>query len=146
MLKGDLASDAGTSSKQDLLNYRPGAYRSGAIDLLYITVWDHPELTAPSGPQQQLDANGRLVRPDGTLFYPYIGNIEAAGKTIEELRALIARRLTNYIDSPQVDVSILRFGSQRVVVSGAFDTAGEVPVDRKSTRLKSRHSCATRMP
>jgi len=128
MLKGDLASDAGTSSKQELLNYKPGAYRIGANDLLYITVWDHPELTAPSGPQQQLDANGRLVRPDGTLFYPYIGNIEAAGKTIEELRALIARRLTNYIDSPQVDVSILRFGSQRVVVSGAFDTAGEVPV------------------
>lgn len=128
MLKGHLASDAGTSSKQELLNYKPGAYRIGANDLLYITVWDHPELTAPSGPQQQLDANGRLVRPDGTLFYPYIGNIEAAGKTIEELRALIARRLTNYIDSPQVDVSILRFGSQRVVVSGAFDTAGEVPV------------------
>ena len=77
---------------------------------------------------QQLDANGRLVRPDGTLFYPYIGNVEAAGKTIEELRSTIARRLTNYIDSPQVDVSILRFGSQRVIVSGAFDTAGEVPV------------------
>jgi len=63
MLKGDLASDAGTSSKQELLNYKPDAYRIGANDLLYITVWDHPELTAPSGPQQQLDANGRLVAP-----------------------------------------------------------------------------------
>jgi len=128
MLKGELSSDMGTSSKQELLDFKPEAYRVGANDLLFITVWDHPELTAPSGAQQQLDANGRLVRPDGTLFYPYIGNVNAAGRTIEELRAEIARRLANYIDSPQVDVSLLRYGSQRVVLSGAFNTAGEVPV------------------
>ncbi len=128
ILKGELSSDMGTSSKQELLDYKPQAYRIGANDLLYITVWDHPELTAPSGPQQQLDANGRLVRPDGTLFYPYIGNVNAAGRTIEELRSDIARRLANYIDSPQVDVSLLRYGSQRIVLSGAFNTAGEVPV------------------
>jgi polysaccharide export outer membrane protein len=128
MLKGELSSDMGTSSKQELLDFKPEAYRIGANDLLFITVWDHPELTAPSGAQQQLDANGRLVRPDGTLFYPYIGNVNAAGRTIEELRAEIARRLASYIDSPQVDVSLLRYGSQRVVLSGAFDTAGEVPV------------------
>ncbi|MFL9814786.1 polysaccharide biosynthesis/export family protein [Stutzerimonas sp. VN223-3] len=128
MLKGELSSDMGTSSKQELLDYKPEAYRVGPNDLLFITVWDHPELTAPSGAQQQLDANGRLVRPDGTLFYPYIGNVNAAGRTIEELRAEIARRLANYIDSPQVDVSLLRYGSQRVVLSGAFNTAGEVPV------------------
>ncbi|MCQ4311653.1 polysaccharide biosynthesis/export family protein [Pseudomonas stutzeri] len=128
MLQGELSSDMGTSSKQELLDYKPEAYRIGANDLLFITVWDHPELTAPSGAQQQLDANGRLVRPDGTLFYPYIGNVNAAGRTIEELRAEISRRLANYIDSPQVDVSLLRYGSQRVVLSGAFNTAGEVPV------------------
>ena len=128
MLAGELPSDRGTSSKQELIDYKPEAYRIGANDLLYITVWDHPELTAPSGPQQQLDANGRLVRPDGTLFYPYIGNVNAAGRTIEELRADIARRLANYIDSPQVDVNLLRYGSQRIVLTGAFNTGGEVPV------------------
>ncbi len=128
MLKGELSSDRGTSSKQELLDFKPESYRIGPNDLLYITVWDHPELTAPSGPQQQLDANGRLVRPDGTLFYPYIGNINAAGRTIEELRSDISRRLANYIDSPQVDVALLRYGSQRVVLSGAFNTAGEIPV------------------
>lgn len=112
----------------ELLAYQPGGYRVGANDLLFITVWDHPELTAPSGPQQQLDANGRLVRPDGTLFYPYIGNISVAGKTIEELRALIAERLSQFVESPQVDVSVLRFASQTVVVSGAVVKAGQQPI------------------
>lgn len=128
LLQAEQGAVQESPAKNELLRYKPTPYRIGANDLLYITVWDHPELTAPSGPQQQLDANGRLVRPDGTLFYPYIGNVDAAGKTIEELRATIARRLTSFIDSPQVDVSILRFGSQRLIVSGAFSSAGEVPI------------------
>lgn len=128
LLKGDLISDMGTASRQELLDYKPQAYRIGPNDLLYITVWDHPELTSPAGSQQQLDANGRIVRPDGTLYYPYIGNIQAAGLTLEELRSNIARRLTSYIDSPQVDVGVLRHGSQRIVLTGAFTTAGEIPV------------------
>ena len=112
----------------ELLRYSPGSYRIGANDLLFITVWDHPELTAPSGPQQQIDANGRLVRPDGNLFYPYVGNIPAAGKTIEELRAYIAERLTQFVDSPQVDVSVLRFASQKIVITGAVIRAGQQPL------------------
>ena len=55
------------------------------------------ERPAPSGPQQSLEANGRVVRPDGTLFYPYIGAVKAAGLTVEELRASIAKRLTKVI-------------------------------------------------
>lgn len=120
----DAASQVRESVPPALLSYVPGDYRVGANDLLFITVWDHPELTAPSGPQQQLDANGRLVRPDGTLFYPYIGNVQAAGKSIEELRAFIAERLSKFIESPQVDVSVLRFASQTVVISGAVVKAG----------------------
>ena len=124
-----IAMDAATQVRESvpsaLLSYVPGGYRVGANDLLFITVWDHPELTAPSGPQQQIDANGRLVRPDGTLFYPYIGNIPAAGKTIEELRAFIAERLSQFVESPQVDVSVLRFASQTVVISGAVARAGQ---------------------
>lgn len=112
----------------ELLSYSPESYRIGANDLLFITVWDHPELTAPSGPQQQIDANGRLVRPDGKLFYPYVGNVAAAGKTIEELRAYISERLTQFVDSPQVDISVLRFASQKIVVSGAVIRAGQQPL------------------
>jgi polysaccharide export outer membrane protein len=102
----------------------PGEYLIGSNDVLYITVWDHPELTAPSGAQQQIDANGRLVRSDGTLYYPYIKEIQAAGKTIQQLRSDIAEKLSKFVSDPQVDVAVLRFASQKVVVSGAVLKAG----------------------
>lgn len=111
-----------------LTSYQPGPYKIGAGDILYITVWDHPELTVPAGPQQQLNAAGRPVQSDGTLFYPYIGSVDAAGKTPSELRALLATKLARYIESPQVDVSILTYASQRVWVTGASRQAATVPL------------------
>lgn len=127
-----IAMDAATQLRQalpaQLTEYKPGPYLIGPNDVLYITVWDHPELTAPSGAQQQIDANGRSVRPDGTLFYPYVGVLQAAGKSIDELRLEVTQALRQYVDSPQVDISVLRFGSQRVVVAGAVLKAGPVPL------------------
>ena len=105
---------------QELLSYQPEDYRIGAGDTLYITVWDHPELTSPAGSQQQTVANGRLVRPDGTLFYPYAGTIKAAGLTIEELRELLTKKLSSFVQQPQVDVSVVGFGSHRITLEGAF--------------------------
>lgn len=111
-----------------LLDYKPGEYTIGAGDQLYITVWDHPELTAPSGPQQQIYANARLVRPDGTLYYPFVGQIHAAGMTLEQLRARIADALAKYIEKPQVDVSIINYASQKVWLNGAFLQPGTQPI------------------
>lgn len=111
-----------------LLDYQPESYRIGPGDLLYITVWDHPELTVPAGSQQQLNAAGRLVNSDGALFYPYVGMIEAAGRTPQELRQFLSSRLARYIESPQVDVSILTYASQRVWVTGAADNSTSIPL------------------
>ena len=128
LIAQNAATYVSSSVPAELLAFKPEAYKIGPNDVLYITVWDHPELTAPSGPQQQIDANGRLVRPDGTIFYPYIGKLDAAGKTIEELRAAIAQRLTQYVDSPQVDLSVLRFASQKAILAGAVVKAGPIPI------------------
>jgi polysaccharide export outer membrane protein len=103
-----------------LTSYQPDPYRIGPGDSLYITIWEHPELTSPAGSQQQTGANGRLVRPDGTLFYPYVGILKAGGMTVEELRQAITDRLTKYVEKPQVDISIISYASQRVTLGGAF--------------------------
>lgn len=120
---------------QALLDYEPENYRIGANDALFITVWDHPELTVPGGPQQTADANARIVRDDGTLFYPFIGNVQVAGLTLEELRETLTRRLARFIEQPQVDVNVIGYNSQKIIVSGAFRNPGSLPVDARRLTL-----------
>lgn len=120
---------------QALLEYTPENYRIGANDALFITVWDHPELTIPGGQQQPSSANARVVRDDGTLFYPFIGNVHVAGKTLEELRDIIATRLSRYIEQPQVDVNVIEYNSQKIYFSGAFENAGIMPVNAQRLTL-----------
>ena len=104
---------------QPLLDFQPEDYRIAPGDALSITVWDHPELTTPAG-QFTAELNTRLIRPDGTFYYPYLGNVQAAGQTPDRLRAQIAGQLTRFITSPQVDVAVSRYASQRVFFTGSF--------------------------
>ena len=104
---------------QELTSYQPEAYRVTPGDTLIITVWDHPELTTPAGSQQQAITNGRLVQPDGTLFYPYVGKINVSGMTIEQVRSTLEKRLARYLRDPQIDVNVVGYGG-RVAVQGAF--------------------------
>ncbi|QWT20722.1 polysaccharide biosynthesis/export family protein [Bacillus sp. NP157] len=120
LLAMDSATRDHTQVPQELLDYRPGPYHIGVGDTLYITVWEHPELTSPAGPQQVAAANGRAVRSDGTLFYPFAGVVKVDGMTVEQLRTLITQRLAPYVEDPQVDISIITYGSSRVVMEGAF--------------------------
>lgn len=120
LLAMDRAAAQAAAVPEALLAYQPEPYRIGAGDTLYITVWDHPELTSPAGPQQQTLANGRLVRSDGTLFYPYVGSLKVSGMTIEDLRSAISDKLAKYVEKPQVDVSVIGYDSQRVLLQGAF--------------------------
>lgn len=122
------ASHQAFAIPEALLSYQPESYRIGPGDSLYITVWEHPELTSPAGSQQQTAANGRLVRPDGSLFYPYVGTIKADGLTVEELRQEITGKLTKYIEKPQVDINVVSYGSQRVTINGAFMNTAPQPI------------------
>jgi polysaccharide export outer membrane protein len=111
-----------------LLEYQPQAYHIGPGDTLYITVWDHPELTSPAGSQQEGSANGRLVRSDGTIYYPYLGLTKVEGMTIEQARQSIASKLAHWIKNPMVDISVANYASQHVVVEGALVKSGSQPL------------------
>ncbi len=107
----------------ELTRYVPEEYRIGAGDGLLITVWDHMELNSPAN-MDSGSASSRIVRDDGTLYYPYIDSVKAGGKTTTELREELREKLSKYLTGVQVDVKVQDFNSHRVILSGAFKTPG----------------------
>ncbi len=97
----------------------PLTYRVGPEDLLEISVWKEDALKKEA-----------LVRPDGGFSYPLIGEVQAAGKTVLQIRDEVGKRLEKFIPDPVVSVAILKIGSQRVYVVGKVQKPGEFPVGR----------------
>ena len=97
-------------------------YRIGPLDMVQVVVWEPPELTSPMG---QYQPAGQKVTTDGKLFYPYAGELQAAGLTAQELRIEITKRLSDKIlNDPQVDVRVSEYNSLKAVVSGEVKNPG----------------------
>lgn len=123
-LNGDL--------EQQLNDYQ---YRVAPGDVLTITVWEHPELTIPAGSFRTAAEGGNEVKADGTVFYPYAGELQVNGLTTAEIKALLEKRLASVIKRPQVDVRVADFKSQKVYVSGAVRQPGVIPVTKTPLTL-----------
>lgn len=124
-LNGDIANLISEDMRSELQGYE---YLVGPGDVLSIIVYDHPELTIPAGAERAAAEAGNAVRPDGTIFYPYVGRVQVSGRTTEQIRSLLTRRLGEVITDPQVDVSIAAYRSKKVYVSGAVAQPGAQPI------------------
>ncbi|MEC4750307.1 polysaccharide biosynthesis/export family protein [Methylomicrobium sp. Wu6] len=100
------------------------SYKIGPHDRLQITVWEHPELNDPGGEKINPDLAGKMVQDDGTLYYPYVGNVPVGGKTVDEVRELLTAGLSKYFKKVKLDVRVLSFQSHRAAVVGQVEHPG----------------------
>lgn len=103
-------------------------YRIGSGDQVRVDVWKNPELSALV-----------LVRPDGKISIPLIGDVQASYKTTDELSRDITEKLSNFIRTPQVAVIIDNPSSadfqRRVRVTGAVNNPISIPYREGMTVL-----------
>ena len=114
-------------------------YRLGPQDTLRIFVWGNPDLTPVTtnvtATNVATTPAGRTIDSRGNIFFPFVGNIRAAGMTVSEFRDRLSNALSRYIKDPQVEVEVAAFRSQKVFVSGQVKTPGIVAVTDQPLRM-----------
>jgi len=93
-------------------------YEVQPSDVLEVSVWREEELT------KQV-----IVRPDGAFSFPIVGEINAVGKTVEELRLELVQALRRIIPDVVVTVSVLEIKGNKVYVIGQVNQPGEFIVN-----------------
>ena len=78
-----------------------------------------------------------LVRPDGKISLPTLGDIPAAGLTPVQLGANITELAKKYIKDPTVTVAVLAINSKQVILVGEVNHVGPVPIRPSMTVLQA---------
>ena len=71
-----------------------------------------------------------LVRPDGWITFPWVGNVSAKGKNAQQLQDEIGTRLRKYIPDPNVSISVKKVAGYKVFIIGKVNKPGEFVVGR----------------
>lgn len=96
----------------------------GPEDVLTVTVWKNPDLS-----------RDLVVRPDGMISMPLVGDIQASGLVADDLARQIAERLKGFMESPTVSVSVTQVNSYSIFVLGEVRTPGKFPLKSYATVL-----------
>lgn len=105
----------------------PEGYRIGAGDVLQVLVWKEPDASLPSA----------MVRTDGKISIPLVGDIDVAGLTPEQLTASLADKLSHYINNPVVTVYARQINSRKIYVLGKVKKEGPILLLRPMTLLQA---------
>jgi polysaccharide export outer membrane protein len=114
----EVIAEANNSQKEFLL---------GPEDVLDIVVWKNDDLSQKAV----------VVRPDGKISMPLIGEVMASGRTANQLASQIAGRLKDYKDNPAVTVSVKEVNSYYVYVLGEVAKTGKYSFKSITTVLQA---------
>ena len=102
------------------------SYVIGADDVLLISVWKEPDLSATVP-----------VRSDGMISVPLLDDVQATGLTPMQLAALLNQKLKNYVVAPRVTVVVTQTNSHRIYVLGEVLHSGPISLLHKMTVLQA---------
>ena len=114
----EIIDEASNSSREFLL---------GPEDVLDIVVWKNDDLSQ----------KGVVIRPDGKVSIPLIGEVKASGRTANQLASQIASRLKEYKDNPVVTVSVREVNSYYIYVLGEVTKPGKMQLKSHATVLQA---------
>jgi len=97
----------------DVKEWTTENYLINTGDVLDISVWQVEELEKTA-----------VVRPDGKISFPLIGDLPVAGFTINEISKDITAKLKTYIKNPQVTVMVASYGGKKIIVLGEVGNKG----------------------
>ncbi len=99
-------------------------YVIGPDDLLVVNVWKEPEIS-----------RNVLVRPDGKISLPLIGDLPANGRTPVQLRDDIKLQLRGYLSDPEVTVIVQEARSRKFNILGEVEHPGSYALSKSMTVL-----------
>ncbi|MFO0706501.1 MAG: polysaccharide biosynthesis/export family protein [Nitrospira sp.] len=103
----------------------PKEFLLGSEDILEVTVWRNQDLSRTV-----------VIRPDGMISLPLIGDVHASGLTASQVADRIAKRLTEFKENPSVSVSLREVNSYVIYVNGEVTRPGKYPLKSFATVLQ----------
>jgi polysaccharide export outer membrane protein len=100
-------------------------YIIGPEDVLSVSVWREPELTAKV-----------VVRPDGKIDLPLVNDIRASGLTTKQLRESITESIRRFVPDPTVSVLLVEIHSHTVTIVGSVPKPGIYPIGGPMTVME----------
>lgn len=151
-LSDDIVQRAVDSQRRPLF---PEAFRGeavppyviGAGDVVEISVWEAPPAALFGVGATDLRSTGtgtgsrasvlpeQVVNLAGTINMPFVGSVQAAGRTPQQVEEEIARRLKNKANDAQVLVRVIRNVSSNVTVVGEVNNSIRLPLSPRGERL-----------
>lgn len=123
----------------------PSGFVVGMGDVLEVSVWEAPpallfgggatDLRAGIATTRSVSFPEQMVNSDGAFNMPFAGQVQAAGRTLQQIEAELARRLTGKANQPQVLVRLIRNVSNNVTVVGEVSTSLRMPLTAGRERL-----------
>jgi polysaccharide export outer membrane protein len=104
----------------------PDSYVIGASDVVAVSVLKEPTLSS-----------SLLVRPDGMISMPLLGDIKAAGKTPLQLADEVTTKLKKYIQDPNVTIILNQMNSKKVYLIGEVGRTGPMELTPGMTLLQA---------